>query len=57
MSTVKLGYESSSNITFHGEIDTGYTREEWDDLTEADRREHLTDAVFELVDIYVKDDE
>lgn len=53
--TVKLSYAASSNITFRGDYDTGYTREEWDDLTAPEQNEVITDALYYLVDIWVED--
>ena len=56
MSTVKLKYSAMSNITFHGEINSHYTWEEWRELDDHQRREVLTDALFALVDIDAEED-
>jgi hypothetical protein len=57
MATVKLGYDSSSNISFSGVLDTGIEREDWDAMTPAERTEIMTDRLWELVDMYEADDD
>jgi hypothetical protein len=46
-----LYYESPKNITFHGELDIGMTRQEWANLSEGERQEILSEVVWELVEI------
>lgn len=58
MATVKLRYDSSSNITFHGEVDTGIEREEWEEMTENMKIDAISEELFNLVDIYeIEEDE
>lgn len=47
--TVKFGYASSANITFRGEVDTGYPREEWENLSDKVKQGVIDDLVGELV--------
>lgn len=49
---VKFKYASSRNITFHGEIDSGFTREKWDDLNDRAKAEALDEALNNLVEIW-----
>lgn len=56
MSTVKLKYSAMSNITFHGEVETHVSWEEWREMDHRQRGEIMTDALFELVDIHEGDD-
>lgn len=51
MATVKFRYSASSNISFHGEIDSEIEREDWDAMSEKERQEVFTETVFELVEI------
>lgn len=51
--TVKLGYASPVNISMRGEVDTGYAREDWDEMSEKEQDEVMNDAVWELVELYV----
>lgn len=48
---VRFSYASSRNITFHGEDESGYTRAEWAEMTEAERGDALLDYVNGLVDV------
>lgn len=54
--TVKLGYSSMRNISFKGVIDTEVSREQWDEMTDAEKDEEITDALFYLVDIWEIED-
>jgi hypothetical protein len=54
---VMLGYESSRNISFHGEEETGYTWGEWREMTTAERDEVIANVADELVDVYVQNEE
>ena len=51
MTTVKLRYSASSNITFHGEIDTQIERQEWEEMSQKEQDEIISDVLFELIDI------
>jgi hypothetical protein len=53
--TVKLGYTAFSNISYEGEWDTGISREEWDEMTDNEREEEITQIVFNDIDVWVKD--
>lgn len=54
--TVKYRYSAPSNISFHGEIDSGFTRQELDELLDHERREVEAQMLFGLVDLYPIDD-
>jgi hypothetical protein len=54
---VILTYSSDRNISFHGTIETGYTWGEWRDMIATHRDEAIDDAVYNLIDITVVDDE
>ena len=54
---VVYGYGSSRNISMRGEGELGFTWGEWRVMDEDARREFLNEIVFELVEVYVKDDE
>jgi hypothetical protein len=50
---VKLGYSSPQNSSFEGEIQTGYSREEWDSLSAGAKDEIIDSELYDLVDIWV----
>lgn len=54
--TVKLRYESNKNITFHGEIDTQISREDWDEYSEDTQRDVIQEFLNDLVDVWVVDE-
>lgn len=54
---VRLGYGSHDNITFKGTISTGYSRREWDTLSEEEKNEVFDQTVWELVDLYELSDD
>lgn len=49
---VKIGYASSSNVTFHGELETGMTRQEWEELGEEGQKELMEEMVWELIEMW-----
>jgi hypothetical protein len=49
---VVIRYSSSRNISFHGELETGMTREEWEALSEEEQQEVYSELVWELVEMY-----
>lgn len=53
---VLLGYGSSRNISFRGEIETGYTRAEWATMDEDERDEVTAELLANLVDYWVVDE-
>lgn len=53
MSTVKLGYASSKNISFKGELDTGIPREQWGEMSEQEQDDTVNDVLNELVEVWV----
>lgn len=53
--TVKFSYSSSRNISFHGWVDSGYTWDDWNEMTEDEQNEITAQALWELVDIDVID--
>lgn len=52
VATVKLAYSSFKNISFKGTIDTEIEREEWEEMSVEEQDEIITDATFELVEVY-----
>jgi hypothetical protein len=54
---VILGYGAASNISFHGKRETGYTWGEWRTMTDAERDQAIDEVVYELVEVYVLDEE
>lgn len=51
-----LKYSSMENISFRGEIEVdGLSREEFDKLSGSEQVEVLSEQLFQLVDIDVKD--
>lgn len=55
---VTVGYESSRNITFHDSgNELGYTWGEWRNLARKEQDEAIVQFLFELVDVYVEDEE
>lgn len=55
--TVKLKYDSASNISFHGTIDTKIEREEWDEMSGWEQDAVVDEHLRNLVDMWVVDDE
>jgi hypothetical protein len=49
---VRLGYNSSRNISFRGTEETGYSRKEWDEMSQKDKDMVIQDLVNELVEVY-----
>lgn len=54
---VVVSYEASSNITFHGTDEIGFTWEEWRELTSKEREQEIDEYLYQLVDLYIEDDE
>lgn len=52
--TVKFGYGAASNITFHGTYDTGIEREDWDEMSNDERESVETQALYDLVELWVE---
>jgi len=46
---------SHANITFHEEEDTGYTREEWAELTQEEQDSVVDECVFSAIDVWIDD--
>lgn len=44
-------YASPKNISMHGELDAGMTRQEWADLSDEERQEVFSELVWELIEI------
>lgn len=55
--TVKLGVQSHINIGFDHVLDTGMPRDEWDELTADERNSCISDAVWDILDVWVIEDE
>lgn len=51
---IVISYSSSSNITFHGEIETEITRAEWREMSSEEQDELVKEYTCDLVDITVK---
>lgn len=53
--TVKIGYSSSNNVSFHGWIDTSIGQSEWDAMTEEAQEKAVVEAFWEnnVVDLWV----
>ena len=57
---VMVGYDSNRNITFnneHSRDELGYTWGEWRGMSDAERDGTLKDYLFELVEVFVVDQE
>jgi hypothetical protein len=54
---VMFGYASNRNISFHGQEESGFTWGEWRQMSRDQQLEAMTETVWELVDLYVEDDE
>jgi hypothetical protein len=52
--TIKLTYSAPSNITFHGEIDTGISPQDWAEMSQENQNEVIQEYVNELVNIGIK---
>lgn len=50
-----LGYGATSNISFHGRVETGYTKQEWSELSDKTKAEITEQALWDLVDIWEVD--
>lgn len=53
---VVLGYASNQNITFRGEVYTGYTWGEWRQMTDQEKEDAYTELVWDLVELWEIDD-
>lgn len=51
--TVRLGYSSSRNVTFRGEIETDIPVDAWADMPEGEQADFIQECVNELVDVWV----
>lgn len=55
---VTVGYASSRNISFHGDGDfLGVTWGEWRKMSQKERDARLDEYVWDLVDVWIEDDE
>jgi hypothetical protein len=56
---VMVGYASSKNISFRSQQpeELGPTWGEWREMTEAQKDEAFSEYLFNLVDVWVEDDE
>lgn len=55
---VTYGYDSSRNVTFRGEgEELGVTWGEWRAMSQKERDDLLDQTVWELIDLYVEDEE
>lgn len=52
---IMFKYASNHNITFEGEEESGYTREEWNELPQKAKDEAVEDFLWGLVDVWVDD--
>lgn len=54
--TIKLRYSSPKSIAFNGVIDTGISREDWNEYDDATKDEVVQEFANELVDVSVVDE-
>lgn len=54
---VRLGYSSSTNISFGGTEGTGFSRAEWKDLDQESRAEVFEELVWNLIEVWELDDD
>lgn len=52
---VLIKISSHANITFHEVEDTGYTREEWAELTQVEQDRAVEECVYGAIDVWVDD--
>lgn len=45
--TVEIHLASSMNISFRHSLDTGVTREDWDEMSDEEQVEFVVDLIFE----------
>jgi hypothetical protein len=57
MGTVKFRYGSWNNITFHGTVDSGIEREDWEEMNMVEQNEVMAELLFGLVDMDEIDEE
>lgn len=57
MANVMLKYSSWKNISFHGTLDTGISREEWDEMSGEEKEDVFNENLNRLVDIYEVEDD
>jgi len=53
-----FGYSSSQNISFHGHFDSGYTVEEWNQMSE-EQQSKVAEEIFwdaNLIDFWVSEE-
>jgi AAA+ ATPase superfamily predicted ATPase len=48
---VTFSYSSMKNVSFQGEVETGITVGEWDEMSERERNEVVSDVVHNLVEV------
>lgn len=53
---VMVSYSAMSNISFRGEDELGYTWGEWRQMDKPAQDEAVSEFLFQLVDVYVKED-
>lgn len=53
MAKIQFGYDSSENVSFHGVVESDIEDSEWDEMTQEEQTEEMTQALWELVDMYV----
>jgi hypothetical protein len=57
MSQVVLKFGAFSNISHKHTYETGLTREEWDELTDAQRQTYYDEAIWDDIDAWDEDEE
>jgi hypothetical protein len=51
MATVKFRYSSMKNISFHGVIDSGIDREDWNAMEDGEKTDTELDLLAKVVDL------
>lgn len=56
MSEVYFGLSSNRNVTFHYIEPSGYSKEEWDEMTDEEKEDTLLEYMHENVSVWVEEE-